>query len=62
MTQDERDAGSHLRKITSAAEGRMYTRTAREQHAEMMRELYAAQDETIPVDDADDASVKGVLQ
>ena len=45
-----------LRKITSGAENRMLTRTAKEQHAEALRELNRGPDDVI--DDADDSSVQ----
>ena len=49
-----------LRKITSGAENRMLTRTAKEQHAEALRELNRGPDDVI--DDADDSSVqRGML-
>ena len=49
-----------LRKITSGAENRMLTRTAKEQHAEALRELNRGPDDVVP--DADDSSIqRGML-
>ena len=45
-----------LRKVTDQAENRMLTRTAKEQHAEALRELNRGPDDVI--DDADDSSVQ----
>ena len=50
-----------LRKITSGAENRMLTRTAKEQHAEALRELNRGPDDVVP--DADDSSIqRGMLK
>ena len=45
-----------LRTITSDAENRMRTRTAKEQHRDALRELNRGQDDVI--DDADDSSIQ----
>ena len=58
---DESRFRQSLRKITSGAENRMLTRTAKEQHAEALRELNRGPDDVI--DDADDSSVqRGMLK
>ena len=50
-----------LRKITSDAENRMLTRTAKEQHRDALRELNRGPDDVI--DDADDSSLqRGMLK
>lgn len=60
-TQIERRAREYLlRKVTSQAEGRMRTRTAKEQHAEYLASLRGT--EEIPVPDADDSSIRGVMR
>ena len=49
-----------LRTIHSAAENRMLTRTAKEQHRDALRELNRGPDDMI--DDADDSSIqRGML-
>lgn len=49
-----------LRTVHSQAENRMLTRTAKEQHAEALRELNRGPDDVVP--DADDSSVqRGML-
>lgn len=50
----------HIARITSAAEGRMRERTAKEQLAAAMRELERGPDDVVP--DADDSSVAGVMR
>lgn len=49
-----------MRKISDAAESRMRSRTAREQLADTLAALKGPED--IPLPDADDASVAGVLR
>lgn len=50
-----------LRKITDAADGRMRTRSARQQHADAMAELQRGADDVVP--DADDgAAWAGVMR
>ena len=57
---DEARFRQSLRKIHSAAENRMRERTAKQQHADALRELNRGPDEVI--DDADDASIqRGML-
>ncbi len=57
---DEARFRQSLRKITDQAENRMRTRTAKQQHADALRELNRGPDDVIP--DADDASVqRGML-
>lgn len=65
MTQIQRkridaDRTQPLRKISDQAENRMRSRTAREQLADTLAAL-KGHDE-IPLPDADDASVAGVLR
>ena len=50
----------HLRKITDPAENRMRTRTAKQQLADAMKQGEAPED--LPVPDADDSSLKGILR
>ena len=56
LEQDRR----HIARITSAAEGRMRERTAREQLLAAQRELERGPDDVVP--DADDSSLRGVLR
>lgn len=56
----ERDQREYLRKTTDPAYIRMRTRTAKEQHADAMRALRGPDD--IPLPDADDSSVCGVMR
>ena len=56
----ETDRRYLLRKTLDAAEGRMRTRTAKQQLADAMR-LSRGPDE-IPVPDADDSSIYGVMR
>jgi len=49
-----------LRKTLDAAENRMRTRTAKQQLAEAMRLSRGPDD--IPVPDADDSSIRGVMR
>ena len=57
---DEARFRQSLRKITSDAENRMLTRTAKEQHRDALRELNRGPDDVI--DDADDSSIqRGML-
>lgn len=51
---------SYLRKITDPAENRMRTRTAKQQLADAMQRGEAPED--LPVPDADDSSLKGMLR
>lgn len=53
---DEARFRQSLRKITDSAENRMLTRTAKEQHADALRELNRGPDDVI--DDADDSSIQ----
>lgn len=48
----ERDRREYLRKITDAAESRMRSRTAKEQHADALKALKGGEE----MPDADDAS------
>ena len=58
---DEARFRQSLRKITSDAENRMLTRTAKQQHAEALRELNRGPDDVVP--DADDSSIQpGMLK
>lgn len=50
----------YLRKITDQAENRMRTRTAKQQLADAMKQGEAPED--LPVPDADDSSLKGMLR
>jgi hypothetical protein len=50
----------HVRKTTDAAYMRMRTRTAKEQHADALRALKGPDD--IPLPDADDSSIRGVMR
>lgn len=50
----------YLRKITDPAENRMRTRTAKQQLADAMQRGEAPED--LPVPDADDSSLKGMLR
>lgn len=57
---DESRFRQSLRKITDSADNRMRERTAKQQHAEALRELNRGPDDVI--DDADDSSVqRGML-
>jgi len=56
----ERSMRDHLRKITDPAENRMRTRTAKQQLADAMKQGEAPED--LPVPDADDSSLKGMLR
>ena len=49
-----------LRKITSDAENRMLTRTAKEQHADALRELNRGPDDVVP--DAHPAIQRDILR
>ena len=56
----EAEGRAHLRKITSQADNRMRERTAKEQHADALRELNRGPDDVVP--DADDSSIqRGML-
>ena len=58
---DEARFRQSMRKITSDAENRMLTRTAKEQHRDALRELNRGPDDVI--DDADDSSIqRGMLK
>lgn len=58
---DEARFRQSLRKITDSADNRMRERTAKQQHAEALRELNRGPDDVI--DDADDSSLqRGVLK
>ena len=60
IDQWEAEGRAHLRKITSDADNRMRTRTAKEQHAAALAELARGPDEVI--DDADDSAIqRGML-
>jgi hypothetical protein len=56
----ERDRREYLRKMTDSSFNRMRQRTAKEQLAESMR-LSRGPDE-IPMPDADDSSIRGVMR
>lgn len=56
---DEERFRNSLRKITSDAENRMLTRTAKEQHADALRELNRGPDDVIT--DAGQAIQRGML-
>lgn len=58
--QIERDRRHLIRKTMDAAENRMRTRTAKEQLAEAMRANRVPDD--IPLPDADDSSLMGVMR
>jgi len=51
---------NELRKMTSAAESRMRTRTAKQQLADALKALRGPDD--IPLPDADDSSLRGVMR
>ncbi len=53
---DEDRFRQSLRKITDSADGRMRERTAKQQHAEALRELNRGPDDV--VSDADDSSIQ----
>lgn len=53
---DEASFRQSLRKITDSADNRMRERTAKQQHADALRELNRGPDEVI--DDADDSAVQ----
>ena len=57
--RNERARREYLRKITDPAENRMRTRTARQQLSDAMDALKGPGD--IPLPDADDGSLRGVL-
>ena len=58
---DEARFRQSLRKITSDAENRMRTRTAKEQHRDALRELNRGPDDVAP--DFDDSSLqRGMLK
>ena len=58
---DEARFRQSLRKITSGAENRMLTRTAKEQHRDALRELNRGPDDVAP--DFDDSSLqRGMLK
>lgn len=58
---DEARFRQSLRKITSDAENRMLTRTAKEQHRDALRELNRGPDDVVP--DFDDSSLqRGMLK
>jgi hypothetical protein len=50
----------YVRKTTDAAYMRMRTRTAKEQHADALQELKGL--EEIPLPDADDSIIRGVMR
>ena len=57
---DEDRFRQSLRKITDSADNRMRERTAKQQHAEALRELNRGPDDVVP--DADDSSIqRGML-
>lgn len=56
VDQWEAEGREHLRKITSHADSRMRSRTAREQQAAALAAMNREQDDMVP--DADDASIQ----
>lgn len=58
--RNERALREHLRKITDPAENRMRTRTAKQQLADAIKHGEAPED--LPVPDADDSSLRGMLR
>lgn len=58
--QIERARRDHVRKTTDAAYLRMRTRTAKEQQADALAALKGPSD--IPLPDADDSSIRGVMR
>jgi len=56
----ERDRREYLRKITDPAMNRMRQRTAKQQLAEAMRQSRGPDE--IPMPDADDSSIYGVMR
>lgn len=58
--RNELAARDYARKTTDAAYLRMRTRTAKEQHADALAALKGPSD--IPLPDADDSSIRGVMR
>lgn len=58
--QTDQDRRHLLRKLTPQADNRMRARTAREQLADALASLRGPSD--IPLPDADDSSLRGVLR
>lgn len=58
--RNERAAREHVRKTTDAAYLRMRTRTAKEQRADALAALKGPGE--IPLPDADDSSIRGVMR
>ena len=58
--RDEMARREHVRKTTDAAFLRMRTRTAKEQQADALAALKGPSD--IPLPDADDSSLRGVMR
>jgi hypothetical protein len=61
MTPEAHRAAMHalcIATISSPAESRMRSRTAREQHAAAMEALHKKQDDQIPDDSEDDSSLR----
>lgn len=58
--RDEMARREYVRKTTDAAYLRMRTRTAKEQHADALAALKGPDE--IPLPDADDSSLRGVMR